>query len=63
MKLVKMTRDMRPFQKDHDALLPDTVAERLVKEGSATNQRDYPATPAEGSKPKTPPPAKRYKTK
>jgi hypothetical protein len=63
MILVKMTRDMRPFQKDHEALVSPAVGKKLIADGDATKVRDYPATPAGGAKPKPPPPAKTYKTK
>jgi hypothetical protein len=63
MKLVQMTRDMRPWQKGHDALVPDDVARSLVAAGDAENSRDFPAKPAGGATQSKPAPAKQYKTK
>ena len=62
MKLVTMTRDMRPFQAGHDAFLPDDVAARLVEAGAAENLRDLPdyRVAPMGD---VPPPAKSYRTK
>lgn len=62
MKLVTMTRDIRPFQKNHDALLEDTVADRLVASGDARDPRPWPPVTAEVDG-KTPPAAKGYKTR
>jgi hypothetical protein len=39
-KLVRITRDMRPWQSGQDALLPADVADRLIAEGAAENPRD-----------------------
>lgn len=35
MKHVTFTRDMRPFQANHDYALPDAVADHMVAEGHA----------------------------
>lgn len=61
MKLVTLTRDMRPYGANADILVPDGVAQTLVASGDARDPREYPPrTPA-----KTPaqPAAARYKTK
>jgi len=42
MRIVTITRDLRPWQARQDAVLPDALAERLVKEGAAENPRPYP---------------------
>lgn len=36
MRLVTLTRDMRPYQAGHDAALPDALAEKLMSAGDAT---------------------------
>lgn len=42
MKTVRMLVDERPFQKGHDAGVPDEVAAMLIKEGKAEDPRPYP---------------------
>lgn len=36
MKLMQMTRDMRPYQANHSYLFPDAVADQLQAAGDAT---------------------------
>lgn len=40
MKLVRLTRDMRPRCAGSDVLLPDEAADRLLACGEADNPRD-----------------------
>ena len=40
MKLVTLTRDLRPHSAGADLLLPPDVADRLIAEGGAENPRD-----------------------
>lgn len=61
MKLVTMTRDMRPWQRGNDVLLPDAAAAQLVAEGASENPRDFPSRVVEPRK--APAPAKTFKTK
>jgi hypothetical protein len=55
MKLVRLTREMRPWCAGQDALLPADTADRLLAEGAADNPRDRfgkpfgPAAPAEAA--------------
>jgi hypothetical protein len=42
MRIVTLTRDMRPWHKGQDAVLPDALAAKLIKAGEATNEREYP---------------------
>jgi hypothetical protein len=42
MKIVKLTRDMRPWRAGDDAVLPDELAEKLLKLGEAQDPRPYP---------------------
>jgi hypothetical protein len=35
VKQVKFTRDMRPYQANHEAALPDALAEQLIASGEA----------------------------
>lgn len=42
MRIVEMTRDMRPYAKGQDAVLPDDVAAKLLQEGDAKNPRPFP---------------------
>lgn len=51
MKLVTMTRDMRPFQANHDALLPDDVADRLIAAGDARLPAGQTQAPVQPQKP------------
>lgn len=52
MRLVELTRDLRPWRAGDSALVPQDIAERMVASGEATNMRPYPETVAS-----TPPPA------
>lgn len=36
MRLVTMTRDMRPYGAGHDVALPDDLAAKLIADGGAT---------------------------
>lgn len=52
-----MTRDMRPWRKGEDAVLPDEMAEKLLKAKEAENPRPYPP-PDVAPPPEEPPPKK-----
>jgi hypothetical protein len=41
-KIVTLTRDMRPWSKGQDAVLPKAMAEKLVADGDADNLRSFP---------------------
>lgn len=43
MKLVTFTCDMRPWPANHQAAVPDAVAERLLAEGKVKDVRPFPA--------------------
>jgi hypothetical protein len=59
MKLVELTRDMRPWRAGDSALVPDVVADAMVKAGEAHNARPFPP---EADKP-APPPRGTYLTR
>ena len=61
MKLVTLTRDMRPYGANADILVPDSVAQILVASGDARDPREYP--PRKPAKTPTQPPVAGYKTK
>ncbi|HZP88650.1 MAG TPA: hypothetical protein VFB54_17710 [Burkholderiales bacterium] len=42
MKIVTLTRDMRPWRKGQDAVLSDELAKKLLKDGDAQNERPFP---------------------
>lgn len=70
MKIVTMTRDMRPFHRGQDAVLQDDVALRLQEEGAANNLRPFPPQEPGFPSPETvgtaaakPPPARSYRSK
>jgi hypothetical protein len=42
VRVVELTRDMRPFRKGQDAVVPDDMAAQLVKDGDATKSRPFP---------------------
>jgi hypothetical protein len=42
MKIVTFTRDMRPWQKGQEAVLPDALAAKVVASGEATDPRPFP---------------------
>jgi hypothetical protein len=42
MRIVKLSRDMRPWRAGQDAVVPDEVADKLVEAGDATDPRPYP---------------------
>jgi len=44
MKLVDLTRDIRPWRAGDSAALPDDIADRLVGAGEAKNPRPWPPT-------------------
>ena len=48
MKLVELTRDLRPWRAGDSALVPDAVADAMVGAGEAHNARPFPP-PAEAS--------------
>jgi len=51
MRVVQLTRDLRPWHKGQDAVLPDDLAERLLKSGEATNPRPFPPADVAPQKP------------
>lgn len=60
-KLVRLLRDMRPWGKGQDAVLPDDLAAKLVKEGDAADLRPFPPPDVAPSQPLLRP--KRYITR
>lgn len=42
MKIVTLTKDLRPWGKGESPVLPDEVADRLVKDGEAKDPRPFP---------------------
>ena len=40
MKLVRLTRDLKPWHAGDEKLLDDDLADRLLDEGAADNPRD-----------------------
>ena len=42
MKLVELTRDLRPWRAGDSALVPDAVADAMVKAGDGHNARPFP---------------------
>jgi hypothetical protein len=42
MRIVTLTKDMRPWQKGEDAVLPEPLAAKLIADGDAENERPYP---------------------
>ena len=42
MKLVELTRDLRPWRAGDSALVPDMVADAMMKAGEAHNARPFP---------------------
>ena len=61
MKLVTLTREMRPWCAGQDALLPADTADRLLAEGAATNPRDRFGKPLPPPPPEEP--KRKYRTK
>ena len=51
MKLVELTRDLRPWRAGDSALVPDMVADAMVKAGEAHNARPFPPVAAEATDP------------
>ncbi len=45
MKLVELTRDLRPWCAGDSALVPDAVADAMVKAGEAQSARPFPPQP------------------
>ena len=66
MRIVQLTRDMRPNGRaGDDIVVPDAVAESLVKNKEATNPRPFPppdVAPPQPAKPSLPAP-RRYATR
>ena len=69
MRMLTMTRDMRPYQAGHDYLFPDPAAKQLIDSGEATPAKAEKATklapdpvPAPAPPP-TPPARNRYITR
>ncbi len=50
MRIVTMTRDLRPWRSGEDAFVPDELAEKLIEAGDAKDSRPFPP----GSKPEAP---------
>ena len=42
MRIVTMSRDLRPFRQGQDAVVSEALADMLVKAGDASNPRPYP---------------------
>jgi hypothetical protein len=42
MRVVTITRDMKPYRAGQDAVLPDEVAAKLIASGAASNPRPFP---------------------
>lgn len=61
MRIVNMTRDMRPWRKGEDAVLPEDMAAKLVKDGDASNSRPFPPPDVAPARPVVEP--KRYMTR
>jgi hypothetical protein len=61
MRLVTLTRDMRPWQRGDDAALPDDAAKRLIDAGDATVSKNEAASglkpDSTTARPATPAPA------
>jgi hypothetical protein len=56
MRIVKITRDLRPFRAGQDAVLDDVLAARLVKDGDASDSRPFPPAdvrPASAAEPQS----------
>jgi hypothetical protein len=60
MKTVRLSREMRPHHKGADVIMPDDVAEQMVRNGDAEDPRPFPHQPVDAEKPR---PAKTYVTK
>jgi len=43
VKIVTITRDMRPYRAGTDYPFPDDVADKLVADGDAKNPRPFPS--------------------
>ena len=41
-RIVKLTRDMKPWGKGQDAVLPDELAAKMIKSGDAEDSRPFP---------------------
>lgn len=42
MKMVTLTRDMKPWRAGESYAVPDEMAQRLVKSGEAKDERTFP---------------------
>lgn len=42
MKIVTLTRDMRPQRAGEDMVLPDDIAAKVIASGEAKNPRPFP---------------------
>lgn len=42
MRIVTMTRDLRPYRDGEPAVVSEALAEILIKDGSAKDSRPYP---------------------
>ena len=52
MKLVELTRDLRPWRAGDSALVPDAVADAMVKTGEAQSARPFPPQPEVQERPR-----------
>lgn len=51
MRIVTITRDMRPYRAGQDAVLPDDLADKLLKSGEAKDPRPFPPPDVAPAKP------------
>jgi hypothetical protein len=42
MRIVTLKRDMRPWRAGQDAVVPDAIADMLIKSNEASNPRPFP---------------------
>jgi hypothetical protein len=61
--IVRATRDMRPWQKGEDRVLPDDLAAKLVKDGDAEDPRPFPPADVAPRPPAKAPRPRRYMTR
>ena len=60
MKLVTLTKDLRPWQAGSDAALPDALADQVIAAGDAVMSDKHDAS---GLQPDAPKPKARYLTR
>jgi hypothetical protein len=61
MKIVTLTRDMRPWRAGDRPVVPDVLAEALITAGDAKDPQSFP--PADVAGPEIRPPKGRYLTR